>query len=170
MILDDKIEIKTASFCPLSLDVSRLIPSCPVSYLLSGAVSSCSAEGHVPTSCNPSNCLWVLLQSCILFSPDNNQPWASTRPAPQYTEYSYIGSVSLDHINSTLNVTTDSLDLTSPPGRRRDRRLYSLRPKTPRSESGVYLYFFDVWGWDVAGFPRAAAGPQPPVFVAPLQD
>lgn len=59
------------------------------------------------------------------------------------------------------------------PGMRHGHGLYSLRQKasTSRSQCGVvYLYFFDVWGGDVAGFPRAAAGPQPPVFVAPLQD
>lgn len=144
--------------------------------LLSVAVSSCSAEGHVPKSFNPTNNIWVLLQICILFFSDINNQCASTWPALQNTECRNIGSVSLDHISSTVSVTTNSLDLTSPCEAIWSPLVFIEAKRvgggqTPsRSESGVYLYFFDVRGWDVAGFSRAATGPQPPVFVAPLQD
>ena len=49
------------------------ILSCSILYLLSVAVSSCSAEGQVSTSCNLSNNSWILLQACICSFPGKYQ-------------------------------------------------------------------------------------------------
>lgn len=137
-------------FRPLS---SHYLPSYTIPPV---TVSSCSA-GHVPTSCSPSDpaiihgffCSHALSSSLTVISGEPKHDLLCS------TQSSYAGSVSFDHINPSL----------SPP--RRDRCLV-FRAKEP--ERAVYLDLLDVGSRDVAGFPRAAAGPQPPVFVAPLQD
>ncbi len=136
-------------------------PSCPILQLLSVAVSCCSAQGQVPTSCNPSNNSCVLLQTCMFFFPDNYQQSASPWPLLRYTEYSYKGSASLDLINLFKKKSFHLISLHL--GMRHGHRSYSLRQKQRQEENSLVMkcclpVFFRCMRLGCNRFPQSCSG------------
>lgn len=118
---------------------------------------------HVPPYCNLCNNLWLIIsQACI------PPPWH-----PQHGLHcsTYSGTLNpSDRINSAALLRIPWIS--RHPRVQLGHWCHSLKPKreSEHCKHCFYLDFFDIRGGDVAGFPRAAVGPQPPVFVAPLQD
>lgn len=138
----------------------------PASSSLSQSATAVQEEKkppRVPPYCNLCNNLWLIIsQACI------PPPWH-----PQHGLHcsTYSGTLNpSDRINSAALLRIPWIS--RHPRVQLGHWCHSLKPKreSEHCKHCFYLDFFDIRGGDVAGFPRAAVGPQPPVFVAPLQD